>query len=161
MASELVDFGKRVSKIVDPAVVKRIVMAGGLAGKEAALDAASKDLGGDRAFSGLRRKVSLGAGFDDVGNSQIRINFRPAGLWKLAESGRRAGKPIYPRGGSRRGKGVIYGRAVSTPQGPRARSTTGAWGGKGTFTDAVRDARVKVPRAAFKQFQAEVRRVVK
>ena len=111
-------------------------------------------------FSGLGR-APLGAGFDDVGSTQIRLNFRPAGLWKLAESGRRAGKPIYPRSGRRKGTGVTHGRAVLTPAGPRARSTTGAWGGKGTFTSAVREARIKVPKAAFRQFQIEVARVVK
>lgn len=161
MAGELIDFGNRVSKIVDPAAVRRIMLAGGMAGKRSALDAATNDLGGDRGFSGLRSRSKLGAGFDDVGTSQIRLNFRPAGLWKLAESGRRAGAPIYPRVGGRRGRRAVPGRAVLTPEGPRARSTVGAWGGKGTFTDAVRDARREVPKAAFRQFQAEVRRVVK
>jgi hypothetical protein len=148
---ELIAFGNRVSKIVDPAVLKRVILAGGMAGKKAALDAASRDLGGDRAFSGLGRKVSLSAGFDDVGSTQIRLNFRPAGLWKLAERGRRAGKPIYPKSK----------QAVLTPQGPRARSTTGHWGGKDTYSDAVKDAKREVPKAAFKAFQFEVAKLVK
>ena len=106
-------------------------MAAGLAGKTASLAAAAAALGGDRAFSGLRRKVALGVGFDQTGGSMIQINFRPAGIWKLAESGRRGGKEIRPR----------KAKALMTPHGPRARSTTGAWGGKGTFTDAVKLAR--------------------
>lgn len=150
LAGELIDFGNRVSKIVDPAVVGRIVLAAGMAGKAAALEAAASDLGGDRAFSGLGRKVALSAGFDDVGGSQIRLNFRPAGLWKLAEAGRRPGKAILPR----------RAKALTTPEGLRSRSTTGAWGGKGTYTKAVRTARVVVPKAAFKQFQVEVAKVV-
>lgn len=154
MAGELIDFGNRMASIVDPSTMRRVVMAGGLAGKDAALDTAASDLGGDRSFSGLRRRVPLGAGFDDVGNTQIRLNFRPAGLWKLAESGRRAGKVIRPR----------KARALATPHGPRASAWNdgkGAWGGKGTFTTAVRKARTEVPREAFKQFQREVARVVK
>lgn len=151
VANELIDFGNRISKIVDPAPVARIMLAAGMAGKVAATEAAASDLGGDRAFSGLGRRVSLSAGFDDVGTSQIQLNFRPAGLWMLAERGRRAGKTIVPR----------RARALSTPQGPRARSTTGGWGGKGTYTRAVRDARIVVPRAAFKAFQLEVAKVVR
>ena len=41
VAAELIDFGNRVSKILDPTVMRRIVMAGGMAGKEAALDTAA------------------------------------------------------------------------------------------------------------------------
>lgn len=151
MAGELVDFGNRIAKLTDRAAVGRIVLAAGLAGKATALEAAASDLGGDRAFSGLGRNVSLSAGFDDVGTTQIRLNFRPAGLWMLAEHGRRPGKTILPRNR----------QALSTPAGPRARSTVGAWGGKGTYTKAVREARVVVPKAAFKAFQLEVARVVR
>lgn len=151
MAGELIDFGNRVGQIVDPATVKRILLAGGMAGKKVALEAAASDLGADRAFSGLGRRVSLSAGFDDAGSTQIKLNLRPKGLWMLAERGRRPGKPILPK----------RALALNTPEGPRAASTTGAWGGKGTYTDAVNDARREVPKAAAKQFRVEVAKVVR
>lgn len=149
MASELIDFGNRVGNILNPSSLKRINMAAGMAAKVAALEAAASDLGGDRMFSGLGR-APLGAGFDVVGPTRIQLNFRPAGLWMLAERGRRPGKTIVPR----------RARALSTPAGPRARSTTGAWGGKGTFSSAARTAQTLVPKAAFAQFKVEVAKAV-
>lgn len=160
MAGELIDFGRRISKLADPEAVKRVAMAAGFAAKDAAIEVAERDLGSDRSFSGLKRKVPLGAGFDVVGWSQIRLNLRPAGLWKLAESGRRKGVPIRPKS-RRAAKSPPHAKAVLTPEGWRARSTTGAWGGKGTFTAAVRKARVEVPKAARKQFRLEVAKVVR
>lgn len=159
--NELTEFGQRVARITDPATLRRIVDKGGMAGKEAALDAAASDLGGDRSFSGLRRKAPLGAGYDAIGGTSVQINFRPSGLWMLAEAGRRQSGAIYPRTGARKGKGTVYRRAVMTPQGPRARSSYRPSRGLGTYTDAVRDARVKVPKAAFRQFQVEVGKLVR
>lgn len=154
MARTLEEFGRDVAKVVDPAAVRRVVNAGGKAGKEAALKAAADSLGGDRAFSGMRRKTALGAGYDEVGGSEVAINFRPAGLWKLAESGRRRSGKIVPR--RRGGK-----RALLTPAGPRASSSYGPSRGLRTFTDAVSEAKRKVPEAAEKQFRAEVARVIR
>ena len=158
---ELVDFGNRIGKITDPAALKRITLAAGMAGKAASLGAAAADLGADRAFSGLGRKVSLSAGFDVVSPTVIKMNFRPPGLWILADTGRRGGKTILPR---RRlgGEGSGHAPALRLPDGSYRRSSrTGAWGGKGTLKSAIRATRVAVPRAAFRQFQIEVRRVVR
>jgi hypothetical protein len=145
VAGELIDFANRIGNITDPAALKRIAGKAGYAGKKAGLDAAASDLGGDRSFSGFGRSIPLGVGYDDLG-TMVQLNFRPAGLWKLAESGRSPGKPILPRNRE----------ALRTPDGPRARSTTGEWGGKGTHTKAVNVAAREVPKAAFKQFQVEV-----
>jgi len=150
--SELASFGRRIENIVSPAALERMAAKAGAAGKASALDAATHDLG-DRRFSGMRRKAALGAGWDDIGGGQVAINFRPAGLWRLAESGRKGTKPIRPRRASGR-------RAVLTPDGPRARSTSKPSRGLNTYTDAVRDARRSVPKAAAKQFTAEVRKAV-
>lgn len=150
-SSELIGFGNRISKILDAGSLRAVTMAGGMAGKAASLAAASSDLGGDRAFSGMKRRTALGAGFDQVGSTKVQINYRPAGLWKLAESGRRSGKIIRPR----------RARALFTPDGPRARSTVGAWGGKGTYTSAVRASRIAVPKAAFAAFRLEVAKAVR
>ena len=84
---ELADFGRRVANVVDPAAMERMAAKGGAAGKKAALDAASRDLGGDRRFSGMRRKATLSAGYDDAGAGKVEIKFRPAGMWNLAEAG--------------------------------------------------------------------------
>ncbi len=150
MAATLTQFGQRIERIVSPETVRRMADQAGQAGKKAALDAASKDLGGDRAFSGWKRKVALGAGYDDMGGSTVRINFRPAGMWRLAEAGRRGSGQIQPR----------KKRAVLTPQGPRASSSYGPSRGLGTFSDAVDTARREVPQAAAKEFRAAVARAV-
>jgi hypothetical protein len=152
MAGELADFGRRVSDVVSPGAVRRMVGKAGMAGKKSALEAAAKDLGGDRAFSNWRRRIALSAGYDDTGGSTVRINFRPAGMWQLAEQGRRGSGPIRPK----RGK-----QAVRTPQGLRARSSYGRSRGLNTFTDAVKDAQREVPKAAAKQFREEVARAVR
>ena len=154
MARTLADFGRDVSSITDPAAVGRLLRAGGMAGKDAALKAAADDLGGDRSFSGMRRKAALSAGYDDVGGSQVQVNFRPAGLWKLAESGRQRSGKIVPR--KRGGR-----HALLTPAGPRASSSYGPSRGLGTFSDAVKDAQREVPKAAAKQFQSEVARAMR
>jgi hypothetical protein len=149
MASDLAAFGAKLEKVVSGQAMRRVMSKAGAAGKKAALDAAADDLG-DRRFSGMRRKVALSAGYDDLGDTRVTINFRPAGLWKLAESGRHSSGPIRPRGG----------RAVMTPQGPRAVSSYGSSAGLNTFTDANKDARREVPKAAAAAFRAEVGRVL-
>jgi hypothetical protein len=149
MADDLAAFGAKLEQVVSGRSMRSVVSKAGAAGKKAALDAAADDLGGDRRFSGMRRKVALSAGYDAAGDSRATINFRPAGLWKLAEDGRHRSGPIRPR----------RARAVMTPQGPRASSSYGASRGLNTFTDANKDARREVPKAAAKAFYAEVGRV--
>lgn len=151
MASDLGDFAARMLKITDPSALTRINRMAGFAGKQSALEAASDSLGGDRRFSGFRRKVALSAGFDTVSATQVQINFRPAGLWVLADKGRRSSGTIRPR----RGK-----RAVLTPYGPRATSSYGPSRGLNTYENAVKDAETTVPKAAFRQFQVEVGRAL-
>ena len=152
--SELAAFGKRLGDVVDGDAQRRMLNKAGAAGKKSALDAAARDLGGDRSFSGMRRRTKLNAGYDLRGDSEVVINFRPAGLWKLASEGRRRSGAIVPR--KRGGK-----KALMTPHGPRARSSYGRSRGSHTFDDAVRDAQREIPKAAFRQFQDEVRKVVR
>jgi hypothetical protein len=147
---ELAAFGAKLQKITDPATLKRVVEAGGKAGKEAALDAASRDLGGDRAFSGMRRKAPLGAGYDQSGSTSVVINFRPAGLWRLATAGRQSSGVIRPR----RGKQALAGNGF----GPVRASRYGRSRGLNTFDDAVKKAQTTVPKAAARQFFAGVGR---
>jgi hypothetical protein len=149
-SAELAAFGEKVKKITDPGSLSRIVMAGGMAGKKAALEAASSDLGGDRSFSGMRRKAALGAGFDRTGGTEVTLNFRPAGLWRLASQGRTSSGVIKPR--RRGGKRALAGSGF----GPRASSRYGRSRGLDTYDDAVKKARTDVPKAAFKQFVVEV-----
>jgi hypothetical protein len=149
-SSELAAFGNKVEKILDKGSLSRIVNAGGMAGKKAALEAAARDLGGDRAFSGMRRKAPLGAGFDHSGGTQVTLNFRPAGLWRLASQGRRSSGVINAR--KRGGKRALAGSGF----GPVARSRYGRSRGLDTYDDAVRKSQTEVPKAAFKQFVREV-----
>ncbi len=158
-STELVTFGAKLTRLLDPAAQARIVRAGGMAGKKAALDAAAHDLGADRAMSGTgyrrKRAQPLSAGFDAEGGTAVAINFRPAGLWRLASQGRQSSGFIRPR--KRGGK-----RAVTPAAGvARAWSRYGRSRGLDTFDDAVRKARTDVPKAAFEQFQAEVGRAMR
>lgn len=156
MASDdLSDFGRRVSLIVGKPALARMMTKAGAAGKKAALDAASKDLGADRRMSNFRngRGPALGAGYDIIG-TQVVVNLRPAGMWKLADSGRRSSGTIRPR--PRGGK-----RAVLTPWGPKASSSYGPSRGLGTWDDTVRDAGDEVPKAFGKQFRVEVAKAMR
>jgi hypothetical protein len=121
--------------------------AGGMAGKKAGLDAARDDLGGDRAMSNLKRgRAALNVGFDEMGGTSVRINFR--GPWKLADEGRRASGTIRPRRGR---------RALRMPDGSfRARSRYTPSRGLNTLKDAVNKAQREVPKAAAKAFRVAV-----
>jgi hypothetical protein len=123
--ADLADLRRDLQRLIDNSEPMRHAV--GQFAKEAALDAAAKDLGADRAFSGWRRKVSLGAGYD-LGNPVV-LNLRPAGMWFLAEDGRKRTKRIFPK--KRGGK-----KAVMTPRGPRAYSTSKRSRGLHTLTDA-------------------------
>lgn len=110
----------------------------GLAAKDAALDAAEKDLGADRAMSGFKRKsAQLRAGYD-LTPTGVTLNLTPKGLWMLANDGRRAnsgktrGGKVHPR----KGRGGAGGRALNTPWGPRANVKSSSSRGLGTLTDA-------------------------
>ena len=149
---------RQLEDITTGAAQKRIVTAAGVAGKNAALEAVSRDLGGDRSFSGMRRKAKLGVGFEVEGFA-ARMNFRPAGLWVLAESGRKSSGRIYPRSGSRKGRRPVAGRAVRTPMGFRATSSYARSRGLDTFSDGVKQVRQVVPETAFKAIAAEIRKL--
>jgi hypothetical protein len=159
--NELADFANRVSRIADGSVTRAIATKAGMAAKDAALEAASDALGGDRKFSGMRRKTALSAGYDTVSNTEVRLNLRPAGLWVLAQDGRKASGAIYPRRGNRKGATAQRGRAVMTPYGPRARSSYGPSRGPSAITNAYRQASKDVPKAAAKQFAIEVAKLAR
>lgn len=160
MADSLLAFAAKMERLTDPATIRRVTTAGARAGKEAGQSAAAADLGADRRFSGMRRKASLNVGYE-VAATEARLSFRPAGLWMLAESGRRNSGRIYPRRGGRKGDAAVGRRAVRTPQGPRARSSYGRSRGLGTFKDAVKLAERRVPKAAHGQLVVEIGRTMR
>jgi hypothetical protein len=128
------------------AVDDTVQHAMGAAGKSAALDAVSADLGADRAFSGFGRIVPLNAGYD-LGTPVV-VNLRPEGLWILAESGRRRTGAIYPKARRRRGSRKARGRAAVGANGRfvavgRYRPSRGL----NTISDAVRLMDERVPPA--------------
>ncbi len=131
----------------------RIQKAAGFAAKDAALTVAAAKLGADRHFSGWRTKASLGAGFDLQGRT-VQLNLRPAGMWVLAEKGRKASdKRVVPRRRSGR-------KAILTPWGPRASARIGASRGLKAITDTVTKAASESHRAASDQIGSELRRAV-
>lgn len=118
----------------------------GAAGKSSALDAATVDLGGDRAFSGFGRIVPLTAGYD-LGKPVV-VNLRPEGLWILAEDGRRRRGQIRPRARRRRGTRRPRGRAaVGTGSTFVAVGRFGPSRGLNTIADALELMDDRVPEA--------------
>lgn len=146
--ADLGDLRRDLQRLVDN--TEPMQHAIGQFAKETALDGAAKDLGADRSFSGWRRKVALGAGYD-LGTPVV-LNLRPAGMWFLAEDGRKRNKRIYPK--KRGGK-----KAVMTPRGPRAYSTSKRSKGLGTITDVERAIDKGIVKAAEKGLNEMTRKV--
>lgn len=114
MADDLAALRRDLAGLLDD--TEPLQHAVGMFGKEQASDVVSRTLGGDMQFSGLARKVKLASGYDT--GSPVVLNLRPAGLWVLADKGRKRSGRIVPK--KRGGK-----LAVTTPRGPRRSSTYG------------------------------------
>lgn len=110
---DLADFRQSLQTLLDN--TEELQHALGAAGKEIALDEIGRVIGQDRIMSGFGRKVTLNAGYD-LGTPVV-LNLRPAGLWILADEGRKRTKRILPKGRGRKRK-----KALATPQGARAAS---------------------------------------
>jgi hypothetical protein len=149
MANELAAFGAKLSRLTDAAAVSALCRAAGKAGQEAVEKAATDSLGGDRAFSNMRRRSQLSVDVD-VDASSVTLDFVPGGLWRLAEQGRRGSGTIRAR----------RGEAVRTPLGPRARSSWGQSRGLRTADRAMRAAQRKMPEAAAAEYRRVVGRVM-
>ena len=156
MAGELAGLGARLTSIVDPAAQGRIVRAAGMAAKRAALDAAARDVGPERTFSGFKRKVRLNVGFDPIGHTKIELKLRPAGLWALAERGRRGTKRVAVGGRGRRRIGPMV-----TPYGVKSAFTSKPSRGLNTIDHAVRAGVRDSGRAADRQVQGEIRKALR
>lgn len=160
-ASALSAYVSRLESTLSADAQRRIMRAAGNAAKGAALSAAEDTLGNDRAMSNFKRgTVKLGAGYDTAG-WELTINHRPKGLWMLAERGRSSSGPIYPRRSNRRSRVPVKGRAVMTPQGPRSSSSYRPSRGLRTFSIAAGRERTEGTKAAWRQLQSELRRVVR
>lgn len=158
-ASALSAYVRRLESTIDDDAQRRILRAAGLATKNEALQAAEAKLGGDRAMTNWRRgTVPLKAGFD-VAGWELTVNHRPGGLWKIADSGRKSIGVIAPRRNGRKVRTSTAGRAVMTPQGPRALSSYGPSRGTGVFRLAAAKERAAAPAAAFQQLLDEFRRI--
>lgn len=119
MAGDLSAWAAKVSKAAAPAQQRKMLFAAGKAMKATA-NGAANPLRNGRGVWG--RKPT--AGFDLTGAAQVTVNHRPPGVWALMSAGRQGSGPIFPRTGSRVNRaGVVPGRAVMTPEGPRARSS--------------------------------------
>lgn len=149
-------------RVVDDDAMRRIGRAAGFAGKDAGLEAVTETLGSDRAMSNFRGgRVPLSVGFDQgVKATEVVLKHGPKGLWILTDEGRQRDGAIYPRRNGRRARSGTPGRAVMTPQGPRAASSYSRSRGLGTLRRAAAKERTAVPKAAFKALQVEIGRVV-
>lgn len=163
MGDELGAYGKRLQSLTDPPALHRVQTAAGMAVKESTLDVAAQDLGGDRVFSGWRKPIRLGAGFDaELGSSRLTLNLRPVGLWILADKGRQRTGTVYPRTDSdRKGKKAVKGKALLTPMGFRSTTTFAPSRGLGTIGTAQDAAGPAAMSAAGRAITVELARVVR
>ncbi len=140
MAGELSRAGADIAAIFSPASLARAATAAGADAEKSATDAANETIGGG-SFSGLPGK-RLNTSHTVNGNV-CRVDFVPAGLWLLAELGRRRGPAkIVP----------ITAKALSTPYGPR-RSVKGSTSrGKRSLTIAYTKIEQSVPEAVGDEF---------
>ena len=140
---------------------RRIMRAAGGEAKKGGLSAAEDTLGADRAMSNFKRgRVPLRLGYDEA-SWQLSMNHRPVGVWFLAERGRKASGAIYPRVNGRKSRIASNGRAVVTPQGPKASSSYGPSRGLRTFTIAAARERKGGTDGAWRALQAEFRRITR
>lgn len=157
MAGTLTKLAGELVAIVD--VDDEMQHAMGAAGKAAALEAAARDLGADRRFSGVpSRAAALNAGYD-TGNPVV-VNLRPEGLWILADAGRRRSGRIVPKPARARRRG---------DRRPRGRPAVGSGGryvavgrygpsaGKQTLTDAIELMDEHVAEAVGDQIETRLR----
>ena len=131
--------GRTLITLTNERSLESISHAMGLAGKKAASDAAKADLGNDLRMSNMGASAKLSSGYDIKGDT-VLLHLRPAGLWSLADKGRRRRGTIRPR----------KGHALRTPKGPRALSSYRPSRGLHTIDDAVEIMRTEVPKAADK-----------
>lgn len=164
MARDLGSLRLSLDHFLDRSSVERLQHAAGQAAKEAALNEAARDLGGDRSFSGMRRRQSLGAGYD-TGPDGAFINLRPKGLWILADWGRKRLPPqgkvyasLSPTGRKRR-KGTNFASALNTPWGPRFSVRASTWGGHQTRFRAEVRWETEVPEAIEDDLAKQIREV--
>lgn len=130
----------------------RVVRRAGLAAKKAGLDVAAEVAGSDRRLSHWgRRGLALGVGFDETGPTEVTLNLRPSGPWKLMEQGRPGGKTITPR---KRG-----GKALSTPYGPRRSVVQGPMAGKRAISSTYERGADDARKAAIAEVNAILREV--
>lgn len=131
----------------------RVVRRAGLAAKAAGLTAAAEVAGPDRKLSRWgRRGVTLGVGFDQTAATEVTLNLRPGGPWKVMEQGRPGGKLITPR----RRNGA---KALATPFGPRRSVVQGPMRGKGAITAATDKGADAAHRAAAAEVHEILREV--
>lgn len=108
-------------------------------------------LGSDMTFSGWRKHPKLKVSFDLVSDHQAKFRGKPAGIWKVAERGRRSGARA-PK------KGV---KVLATPWGLRRYSSqrpliVGGTAGKAVFSKGSDRAGKEAP----KRVHVEVRKAI-
>ncbi|CAN5838328.1 hypothetical protein BH24ACT5_BH24ACT5_04800 [soil metagenome] len=142
MAGELSKAGADIERIFSVASLRRASQAAADVGKTSAEDVADQAIGGGT-FSGMpgRRLATV----ETVRDDGARIDFVPAGLWMLAEQGRRrAVAKVTPRSAA--------AAALRTPWGPRASVKGSTSPGKQALTKAYDRITDAVPEAVGDEF---------
>jgi hypothetical protein len=124
---------KLEAKLTSPEAVRRLKREGIKAATDAAQDVGHRHR--LRNWQGRRLDAH-------EGNDAAELT----GPWRLFDEGRKSRGEITPRG-----------RALSTPEGPRAGSHYGPSRGIGVYRDASHAAQAKVPRAVHEEWQGVIR----
>lgn len=157
--SDLRELAAALTNGITPAARTRVAGAAGMAAKAATLAQVERDLGSDRRFSNMRRKVQLGTGFDITNDAEtVQMNYRPGGLFLLAERGRIRSGDIRPR----RGRPGRNGRpaALRTPYGYLRSSSFRPSRGLRTLTNAIGLSMGAVTDATGDAIMSELREVI-
>lgn len=164
--SSMADFVDDLSKSLTPAELRKITRTQAAAAQRIADASASRDLGGDRAFSGWNRGLPLPLatqvrnGRD--GSTLLTPTRRSAGPWTVAQFGRNQGNA-----------GGFAGPGINTRTGLTSRTKSGGirktrarsakrWNGytvgKNTASDAVSQMQRDLPKIADVGVRAALRR---
>jgi hypothetical protein len=162
MAEWAAEFGRGV---LGTTPSTRIIRASTRAAQRGAQSGAASRIGADMRLSGFKGgRVKLSVRGTPISAREGALDFRPPGLWVLANTGRKAEGDIFPRRGAKRGapgKKVTPGRAVRTPEGPRARSSYGPQRRQPRALDTAVDRASKLGRIQMRRsLQKEIKRTL-
>jgi hypothetical protein len=168
LGRQLDGIARNLERTLTAAELRPVAGAAGQAAKAVATRTLVEVLGGDMAMSNLTARGGvprrLGVGYDVAADGQaVTVNHRPAGLWVLADDGRKRAGVIFPRSATgRRGKAARRGAALAVPGADRPRSSSRytASRGTGVLRKAIAREYDAAPEAAADAYTVALRRAM-